>query len=409
MVKLYKNCTIITGTGKVIDKGWLEVEKGTIVGLGLMADIKPNDSSTAINLNGMTIMPGMIDCHLHLVMDGSPDPTVPLMGMDDSTATMVIMNNAWNTLNAGFTTVRDLGCLNHIGLKVRDAINNGLIKGPRILCAGQMICMTGGHGWQIGIEADGPDEVRKAVRKQLKVGVDVVKLMATGGICTKGVEPGQTQYSLEEMSAGVEEAHKAGIPTAAHAQGLNGVKIALHAGIDTIEHGMNLDDEAINLMLKNNVPLIPTLSAGAHIISNGLKAGIPPYIVEKSIHHREERIKSCKKAFKAGVSIALGTDAGTPFNMHGKNAFELSELSSIGLTPHEIIICATKAAAKALEISDITGTIEIGKQADFLILKKNPLEDITVLQQRQNIADIHIAGKSIFNGTNSQIGQESRA
>ncbi len=189
MVKLYKNCTIITGTGKVIDKGWLEVKKGTIVGLGLMADIKPDDSSTAINLNGMTIMPGMIDCHLHLVMDGSPDPTVPLMNMDDSTATIIIMNNAWNALKSGFTTVRDLGCLNHVGLKVRNAINNGLIKGPRILCAGQMVCMTGGHGWQIGIEADGPDEVRKAVRRQLKAGVDVVKLMATGGICTVHVNP----------------------------------------------------------------------------------------------------------------------------------------------------------------------------------------------------------------------------
>jgi len=408
MVKLYKNCTIITGTGKVVDSGWLLVENGTIVDLGLMTEIKSGYSADDINLNGMTVMPGMIDCHLHLVMDGSPDPTAPLMGMDDSTAAIVIMNNAWNALNAGFTTVRDLGCLNHVGLKVRDAIKNGLIKGPRILCAGQMICMTGGHGWQIGIEADGPNEVRKAVRRQLKAGVDVIKLMATGGICTKGVEPGQTQYSLEEMRAGVEEAHKAGIPSAAHAQGLNGVKIALQAGIDTIEHGMNLDDEAINMMVKNNIPMIPTLSAGAHIISNGLKAGIPPYIVEKSIRHREERIKSCIKAFKAGVSIVLGTDAGTPFNMHGKNAYELSELYLTGMTPHEIIISATGAAAKALRINEITGSIEIGKQSDLLILKKNPLEDISVLQQRQNIADIHIAGKSIFHANNFQIDQEPK-
>jgi len=210
------------------------------------------------------------------------------------------------------------------------------------------------------------------------------------------------------MRAGVEEAHKAGIPSAAHAQGLNGVKIALQAGIDTIEHGMNLDDEAINMMVKNNIPMIPTLSAGAHIISNGLKAGIPPYIVEKSIRHREERIKSCIKAFKAGVSIVLGTDAGTPFNMHGKNAYELSELYLTGMTPHEIIISATGAAAKALRINEITGSIEIGKQSDLLILKKNPLEDISVLQQRQNIADIHIAGKSIFHANNFQIDQEPK-
>jgi imidazolonepropionase-like amidohydrolase len=155
------------------------------------------------------------------------------------------------------------------------------------------------------------------------------------------------------------------------------------------------------------VSLIPTLSAGAHIISNGLQAGIPSYIVEKSIRHREERIKSCINAFKAGVSIAMGTDAGTPFNLHGNNAFELSELYATGMTPHEIIISATAAAAKALKISDITGTIEIGKQSDLLILKTNPLKDIKVLQQRQTIADIHIAGRSIFAENNFQMALES--
>ncbi len=396
MSAYYTNCTIITGTGSVINQGWLKIEETRISAMGEMTELDGHKIEQAVDLNGTTVMPGMIDCHVHLVMDGSPDPVAPLLKMDDATATITMMSHAWETLAAGFTTVRDLGCLNHVGLKVRDAVNKGIVKGPRILCAGQMICMTGGHGWQLGLEADGPDQVRKAVRIQLKAGVDTVKLMATGGICTQGVWPGQTQYSLDEMRAGIEEAQKAGVPTAAHAQGLEGVKIALQAGISTIEHGMSLDTEAIQMMRNQKVPLVPTLSAGARIIENGLKAGIPPYIVEKSSQHRAERLESCSRAYQAGVSVVLGTDAGTPFNRHGDNACELLELSSVGLTAHETLLAATGKAAKALGIDHVTGTITPGKQADLLILKKNPLNDISVLQNRSNFVDILMAGNSIF-------------
>lgn len=395
MKTLYKNGTIITGAGDVMDPGWVMVENDTIRGVGPMTTPCLETDAHETDLSGRTMMPGMIDCHVHLVMDGSPDPTAPLMAMDDATAAILMMTHARQTLNAGFTTVRDLGCLNHVGLRVRDAINQGLIKGPRILCAGQMICMTGGHGWQIGREADGPEEVCKEVRAQIKAGVDVIKLMATGGICTRGVEPGQTQYSFEEMRAGIIEAHKAGIPAAAHAQGLEGVKIALKAGIDTIEHGMNLDDEAIDMMCKNHVPLIPTLAAGACIIRNGRQSGIPSFIVEKSERHRQERIHSCIHACRAGVTIALGTDAGTPFNLHGNNAAELSELAETGMNPHDIVLAATGNAARAIGISHITGTLAPGMQADFLILKHNPLENIQVLLDRRTILEIHMGGKRI--------------
>ncbi|MEE4363578.1 MAG: amidohydrolase family protein [Desulfotignum sp.] len=399
MKTLYKNGTIITGTGDVLDPGWLLVENDTIAGVGPMTALSQAvdalDNTKETDLSGLTIMPGMIDCHVHLVMDGSPDPTAPLMTMDDATAAIRMMIHARQTLNAGFTTVRDLGCLNHVGLRVRDAINQGWITGPRILGAGQMICMTGGHGWQIGREADGPDEVRKAVRAQIKAGADVIKLMATGGICTRGVEPGHTQYSFEEMRAGIIEAHKAGIPAAAHAQGLEGVKIALEAGIDTIEHGMNLDEEAIDMMYKNQIPLIPTLAAGACIIRHGRQSGIPSFIVEKSERHRQERIQSCIHAWRAGVSIALGTDAGTPFNRHGNNAAELSELAVTGMKSHDILLAATGNAASAIGISHITGTLAPGMQADFLVLKQNPLENIRVLLERQTFLEIHMGGNRI--------------
>ncbi len=403
MATLFKNGVMITGTGEVIDPGWLTTADGMITGMGPMATIDSPPLDEHIDLHGRVLMPGLIDCHVHLVMDGSPDPTAPLFTMNDSHAAILMMNNAWKALQAGFTTVRDLGCLNHVGLSVRDAIHGDMIKGPRLLCAGQMICMTGGHGWQLGLEADGPQEVRKAVRKQLKAGVDVVKLMATGGVCTQGVEPGQTQYSLEEMRAGVEEAHKAGVPAAAHAQGLEGVKIALRAGVDTIEHGMNLDDEAIEMMLAQKATLIPTLAAGAHIIANGPRAGIPDYIVEKSKRHRDERIQSFQKAHQAGVFIAMGTDAGTPFNMHGQNAFEFTELSAAGMSAHDIIIATTRNAARALKIEDVAGSLEIGKQANLLILKQNPLNDIRVLLQTSNIVDIRIAGEPALSPANFQI------
>jgi imidazolonepropionase-like amidohydrolase len=395
MKTLYKNGTIINGTGDVLDPGWLLVENDTIAGVGTMTEPSLEADAQETDLSGLTVMPGMIDCHVHLVMDGSPDPTASLITMDDATAAIVMMTHARQTLNAGFTTVRDLGCINHVGFRVRDAIKQGRITGPRILCAGQMICMTGGHGWQIGREADGADEVCKAVRAQIKGGADVIKLMATGGICTRGVEPGQTQYSFEEMRAGIIEAHKAGIPAAAHAQGLEGVKIALQAGIDTIEHGMNLDDEAIEIMCKNKVPLIPTLAAGACIIRHGRASGIPSFIVEKSERHRQERIHSCIRACRAGVTIALGTDAGTPFNRHGKNTAELSELADTGMAPHDILLAATGNAAKAIGISHLTGTLAPGMQADFLILKHNPLENIQVLLKRQTILEIHMGGKRI--------------
>ncbi len=392
MRTLFQDAKIITGRGELIERGWVLVESDRILAVDRQENPPPRVDAREVDLRGKSLMPGLIDCHVHLAMDCSPDPAGRLASRTEAEVALHMARHAQMTVRGGVTTVRDLGCYRHAGFRVRDAVSDGVVSGPRMLCAGNMICMTGGHGWQIGLEADGPDQVRKAVRSEIKAGADVIKLMATGGICTKGVEPGHAQLSIEELRTGVEEAHKAGRRAAAHAQGLQGVKNALEAGIDSIEHGMSLDDEAIEWMLKRGVYLVPTLSAGTNIISKGTEAGIPEFMVQKSKEHRESRLQSVTKAYKAGVKIAFGTDAGTPFNMHGLNALELSEMVSIGLSPGEAIMAGTGTAALLLGLEDITGSIEPGKQADMLILQENPLENIEVLLDPAKILAVYLKG-----------------
>ena len=243
--------------------------------------------------------------------------------------------NAYLTLLAGVTTVRDMGAQNCLNIYLRDAVNARVVPGPRICACGSLVCMTGGHGWPFGLEADGEAEVRKAVREQLKAGADVVKLMATGGVMTLGVEPGALQFTYRELRAGAEEAHKAGRKAASHVQGAEGLHNALKAGIDTIEHGIFIDDEAIRMFLENGAFLVPTLCAPHYILKNGVEKGILPEIIRKTERVAAAHLDSAKKAYRAGVVIAMGTDAGTPFNMHGENLKELELLHGIGMAPME--------------------------------------------------------------------------
>jgi imidazolonepropionase-like amidohydrolase len=267
--------------------------------------------------------------------------------------------------------------------------------------------MTGGHGWQFGVEADGPAEVAKAARKELKAGADVIKLMATGGICTEGVEPGQAQLGLDELKAAVDEAHKAGRKSAAHAQGLTGIKNALWAGIDSIEHGTYLDEEAVGLMLEKGVWLVPTLSAGDNMIRNGKEAGIPAFAVDKSMAHRKPRLKSLVLAHKAGVKIAMGTDAGTPCNKHGENARELCLMVDNGFTPQEALTAACHGAAEVLGLDAEIGSLEPGKRADLLIVNGSPLENIGLLTLPENILGVFKDGALAAGSWVKEVGKGS--
>jgi imidazolonepropionase-like amidohydrolase len=238
--------------------------------------------------------------------------------------------------------------------------------------------MTGGHGWWLGREADGPDEVRKAVREQIKAGADVIKLMATGGVMTPGVEPGAAQLGEEELRAGVEEAQKAGRRTASHAQGSDGILAAVRAGINSIEHGFFLTREIVSLMREKGTFLSPTLIAPANI-GSAPPDTVPEWARAKARAVTAAHAESFQLAVTTGVKIVLGTDAGTPYNYHGRNARELELMVEAGLSPAQGLIAATRNGADLLGVLDEVGTIEPGKRADLLLVRGDATRDVTTI------------------------------
>src|SRR5512139_67279 len=261
MAILFNNGNVIIGNGESVEKGAVAINGNIIAFVGATKKIRPSTRDKVFDISGKSILPGMIDAHVHLCLDGSPDPMTSISNDSTPQLTLKAANHARQTLDAGVTTIRDMGGRDYVDLAIRDGIESGLLQGPRMICGGKIVCMTGGHGWQFGREASGIDGVREAVREQLKMGVNFIKLIATGGVMTKGVDPGATQFTLEELIAGVEEARKAGRRTATHAQGTEGIKNSLWAGVNSIEHGIFLDDEAIELMSEMNAYLVPTLNA----------------------------------------------------------------------------------------------------------------------------------------------------
>ena len=376
---------VITGDGRILEHATVLVEDKRIVKVAQGGVTMPQNAQK-IPLNGMTLLPGFIDAHIHICIDGSPDPITTLLNESQTATTLKAARAAQRTLTAGVTSIRDMGGRSGIDLELRQAVESGLIPGPRMQVSGRLICMTGGHGWQLGQEANGPDGVRKAAREQVKAGADIVKLMATGGVMTPGVEPGSEQLTEEELRAGVEEAHKAGKKTATHAMGTRGILNALRAGIDSIEHGVYLDEEAVAIMAEKQIPLIPTISALYFIETSGIEAGIPAYAVEKTLRVKPHHLESIRMAREAGFPIAAGTDAGTPFNLHGRNLTEIKLLVDYGgFSPMEAIEAGTRVSARVMGLESELGTIEEGKIADIILVRGNPLDNIDILLKEENI------------------------
>jgi imidazolonepropionase-like amidohydrolase len=387
--------TVFVGDGRVLENGTVVVDGERIVKVGEGNVSVPRDARK-IPLNGRVLLPGFIDSHVHICLDGSAYPHASLTSETLAMTTLKAAQFARQTLMAGVTSIRDMGGKEWIDLTIRDAIRSGLILGPRMLASGRAICITGGQGWYRGREADGPYEVMKAVREQLKAGADLVKFMATGGVMTPGVEPGSEAFTEEELRAGIQEAHKAGRKTATHANGTQGILNALRAGIDSIEHGTMLNEEAISLMVERDVPLVPTLSAVYHIESKGVEGGIPAFAVEKlrrtiTPFFRE----SVRMAREAGVRIAMGTDAGTPFNVHGGNLGDLKRLVEVGFSPIEALESGTRIAAQVLGLENELGTIEEGKLADLIVAEGNPMEDIELMAKPEAISLVMQGGKLV--------------
>lgn len=382
--------------GELVSRTTILVENDKIKKVGKEAVEIPKGYEV-IEAYGKTVMPGLIDAHVHFSLGGEPNYGELFIKQPVALVAIKAASYAQRTLKAGFTTVRDMGAVGWVGISLREAIKGGIAKGPRVLASGHLLSITSGHAdffppWvkveeMIGRVADGVPELRRAVREQIAAGADWIKFCATGGLMDPGSKPGIQEYTEEEMKTIVEEARKAGKRVAAHAQGTEGIKAAIRAGVDTIEHGALLDEEAIELMVKNGTYLIPTLTAFHKILEHAAEGErrIPEYVVKKAEKLRERRVESFKAAVAAGVKIALGTDAGTPFNRHGENAVELELMMEHGLSEIDALRAATMGAAEALGLSGMIGSIEEGKSADLIIVDGNPLEEITVLQRAERI------------------------
>jgi imidazolonepropionase-like amidohydrolase len=300
--------------------------------------------------------------------------------MTPTQRTLVAAENARKSLEAGVTTIRDLGGTESIAIELRDAIAAGRMKGPAVVSAGRAICMTGGHGWFISRQADGPSEVRKAVREQRRDGADCIKFIATGGVLTKGAVPGVAQLSLEEMAAGVEEAHAHTMRCAAHAIGAAGIKNALRAGVDSIEHGYHVDEEAIALFLERDACLVPTLCAIRCIVEAGHGMGMPDFVLRKAgelVEHAETQLR---KALAAGVRFAGGSDAGTPFNSHEAYAYEVELMQTmLGMSAREALHATTVGGAELLGVR--RGRLAEGEIADLVLLERDIERDLRALRE----------------------------
>jgi len=368
---------IIDGTGAEPVRGRSVVVEGGVI--TAVVDDARAPRGNGLDLAGYTLLPGLINCHVHLCFGAEADPVRPLREEPLALTAIKALLRARETARAGVTTVRDLGGREYVEIAARRAIQEGLIDGPRILAAGRPVCMTGGHGHWLGREADGPDDARKAVREQLKAGADVIKIIATGGVMTPGVEPGSPQMTLEEMRAAIEEARKAGRRTAAHAMAATGISEAIDAGITSIEHGVFLTEEIVAHMRRDGTFLVPTLNAPTAIAAGGLAAGIPQFMVRKSEQVVPAHVASFQLAHRAGVRIAAGADSGTPLNFHGSLLPELALMVKYGMTPLEAIRSATVTAADCLGLGEVTGRVAPGYAADLIAVAGDPAERIDAL------------------------------
>ena len=392
MVTLYSEGLIFDGSGNVLDNHGVVVDGDRITRVAPNAEFE-GFAGERVDTTGATLLPGLIDCHVHLVYAGDADPFSRLTNMSPAEITLLALDNAQTNLRGGITMIRDCGGKDYLEFAVRDACNKGTFAGPTIRASGRMICMTGGHGNRVARIADGVDEVTKAVREQVHAGSDLIKIMATGGVMTPGVNPEDAHYSAEEMAAGISEGHRFHKPCASHAQGRDGILNAVRGGIDSIEHGIFMDETCIKEMIERKTFLVPTLAAVNNIIGNADK-GIPAYAVEKAQRVAEIHRNAIKAFYEAGGKIAMGTDAGTPFNYHGENALELRYMVNIGIKPADALIAATSNAAELNRLAD-HGRLEAGAVADLLIVEGNPVETIDAAANRANHRAVIKAGELV--------------
>ena len=394
-----KGATLIDGLGgNPLADAAVYIEGDRIAWVGGATDM-PAEAKAAeqVDVSGKWLLPGLVDAHIHICYNGT-DSIFDLLERSRDSLMLEAVDIARRVLSHGTTSVRDVGGEEYLELALRDGIDAGFITGPRIKASGRVISMTGGHAHFIAREADGPDEVRKAAREQIKAGADVVKLMATGGSATPGQDIHASQFTVEEIKAAVETAHMMGRTVAAHCHGVGGIRNCLLAGVDTIEHGTYLDEETADMMAANDAQLVLTIGVGQPDLER-----MPLTPVQKAdAERRKEGIdrgkaqirKTIELARSKGIFIGCGTDAGgNPLAPHYHSmAREIELLVENDLSQMEAICIGTRNNAKVLRWDDEIGTVESGKYADLLLLNGNPLRDISNLR---NIAAVYKGGAKV--------------
>jgi imidazolonepropionase-like amidohydrolase len=372
-------------TGKTLTGQTIVIQGDKIASVG--ADAQVPAGATVIELPNATVLPGLIDAHTHITF--APNFGYSRLAISVPREALTGARNAKITLEAGFTTIRNVGASGYADVALRDAVNAGDVPGPRMLVSGPALSITGGHcdnnllpfdyHATNGGVADGVEAVQHKTREIIKYGADLIKVCATGGVLSKGDNPQHSQYTLDEMKAIVIDAHRLGRKVAAHAHGAEGIRWASMAGVDSIEHGSYIDDAAITEMKKNGTYLVPTLYLMDWFFENAEKIGTPPDLIAKGREVMPAARKNVARAFAAGVKVGFGTDAAV--YPHGLNAHEFAVMVKLGLTPLQAIQSATVNDADLLGWSDKIGTIEPGKWADIIAVDGDPLADVTTLER----------------------------
>jgi len=385
--------TVVIRAGRLLDvkTGRLLVQQEIVIEGDRIKAVRTYDSSPSgepfVDLTNATVLPGLIDAHTHITF--TPNFGYSRLAISVPREALTGARNAKVTLEAGFTTIRNVGASGYADVALRDAVNAGDVPGPRMLVSGPALSITGGHcdnnllpydyHATYGGVADGIEAVQHKTREIIKYGADLIKVCATGGVLSKGDNPQHSQYTLDEMKAIVTDAHRLGRKVAAHAHGAEGIRWASIAGVDSIEHGSYIDDAAIAEMKKNGTYLVPTLYLADWFLENAERIGTPPDLIAKGKEVMPAARKNVARAFAAGVKVGFGTDAAV--YPHGLNAHEFAVMVKLGLTPLQAIQSATINDADLLGWSDKIGTIEPGKWADMIAVDGDPLADVTTLER----------------------------
>ncbi|WEV37472.1 amidohydrolase family protein [Lactobacillus sp. ESL0677] len=386
MTTLYKNCNLFDAeTEELQNNAWLLVNDKGLVEKSGQGSVPASDET--VDLHNQYMIPGLINAHTHIMMDPMNNHTAYL---SETEATVNAIKNLNTLLHNGVVAIRDCGAVNDVDVKLMKLMHQGRVVGPEIVPSGRPMSILGGHG-DFPEGDDGKEvwghlttcaaDMRQGVREEFKHGAKNIKVMATGGVMSPTDRVDDTELSAEELNAAVQEAHSKHMTVASHAQGNRGIQLSLEAGVDSIEHGIFVDESQMELMIKQGTCLVPTLNA-CQCIFDAPKGSIPDYMIAKNVKVKQAFFENVGKAIKKGVRVVVGTDAGTPFNRFDNGTTtEMQLLVEAGATPLQALLGATKYAAELIQLSEDYGTLTAGKKANFLVLKDNPLADIKAVAQ----------------------------